>query len=94
MKFRLAIDGQPVGDTLTLQGSEHKTLTPQIKLAGADAWQDIAVSQVEFSHTGNLHRVNNSIYAEEPGEMTLTAKYQDKEITINIVSEFSGGYQY
>ncbi len=87
-EFRLAIDGQPVGNPLTLQGSEHKTLTPQIKLAGAAAWQDIAVSQVEFSHTGNLHRVNNSIYAEEPGEMTLTAKYQDKEITINIVSEF------
>ncbi len=87
-EFRLAIDGQPVGNPLTLQGSEHKTLTPQIKLAGADAWQDIAVSQVEFSHTGSLHRVNNSIYAEEPGEMTLTAKYQDKEITINIVSAF------
>lgn len=84
--FRLTLGGQPVGDSLTLQGSEQVTLTPEI-LRGS-TWSSIAPAQVEFAHTGALHRVNGTIYAEEPGEMTLTAKYMGKEATVRIVSEF------
>lgn len=84
--FRLTLGGNDVGDSLTLQGSEQVTLIPEI-LKGAN-WSAIAPSQVEFAHTGALHRVNGTIYAEAPGEMTLTAKYMDKEATVNIVSEF------
>ncbi len=84
--FRLTLEGQAVGDSLTLQGSEQVTLLPEI-LRGT-VWSSISPSQVQFSHTGALHRVNGTFYAEEPGEMTLSAGYMDKTVTVKIISAF------
>ncbi len=84
--FRLTLQGQPVGGSLTLQGSEQVTLLPEI-LRGTD-WSYLSASQVQFSHTGPLHRVNGTFYAEEPGEMTLSATYMGKTVTVKIISAF------
>lgn len=84
--FRLTLDGQDAGVSLTLQGSEQVTLVPEILRGGV--WSAISPSQVQFSHTGALHRVNGTIYAEEPGEMTLSASYMGKTVTVAVTSEF------
>ncbi len=84
--FRLARDGQDVGSALTVQGSERVTLTPQILRDGT--WTAVAANQVRFSHTGSLHRVDGTFYAEEPGTMTLAAQYMDQTVTVQITSVF------
>ena len=84
--FRLTLNGTPVGNSLTLQGSEQVTLIPEIQKNGT--WSSIATSLVHFSEIGPLHRVNSTIYAEEPGNMTLTATYMGKTVTVNITSQF------
>ncbi|MBQ1214859.1 MAG: DUF4430 domain-containing protein, partial [Firmicutes bacterium] len=78
---------EPIGeDGLILKGSEIVTLVPEIMQNGQ--WKSVASSTLQFTEIGKLHRNGSTIYAEEPGVMTLTASGFGQETSIEITSEY------
>lgn len=85
--LRFSVNGEPIEDgRLTVQGSEVVTLVPEILLDGS--WRSVASTLLTYEENGNIHRSGSTIYAEEPGTMTLKATGFGQETTVEITSEY------
>lgn len=72
--------------TYTVAGSALVSLNPEIKVDGV--WRNAPSSLFTFEDTGAVRRTGSSLYATEPGDMTVTASYKGKSGTVTITSTY------
>ena len=87
---RLVPSGEHVtenGDgTYNVAGSALVSLNPEIQVDGV--WRSAPSSLFAFEDTGALRRTGSTLYATEPGDMTVTASYQGKSGSVTITSTY------
>ena len=87
---RLVPSGEHVTEkadgTYEVAGSAVVSLNTEIKVDGL--WRSAPSSLFTFTETGAMRRVGSSLYATEPGDITVTASYKDKSGTVNITSTY------
>lgn len=86
MGLRLTVNDKVIDDNLIIQGSEQVSLRPQVRVDDNE-WKNVPAGFFEYTSTGSLRLTNNTFYATEPGEATVTAKGYGQSATIEVVSE-------
>ncbi|MBQ8796951.1 MAG: hypothetical protein IJZ56_02015 [Oscillospiraceae bacterium] len=89
-EIRMVPSGQYVTDngdgTYSVAGSATVSLNPEVKVDGV--WKSAPASLFTFTTTGAVRQSGSSIYATEPGTMTVTASGLNKSASVTIISTY------
>lgn len=89
-QIRMVPSGQYVTDngdgTYSVAGSATVSLNPEVKVDGV--WKSAPSSLFTFTATGAVRQSGNSVYATEPGTMTVTASGLNKSASVTIISTY------
>ena len=89
-EIRMVPSGQYVTDngdgTYSVLGSATVSLNPEVKVDGV--WKSAPASLFTFATTGAIRQSGSSVYATEPGTMTVTASGLNKSASVTIISTY------
>lgn len=89
-ELRMIPSGQYVTDngdgTFSVAGSALVSLNPEVKVDGV--WKSAPASLFTFTTTGAVRQSGNSVYATEPGTITVTAAGLSKNASVTITSTY------
>lgn len=89
-QIRMVPSGQYVTDngdgTYSVAGSATVSLNPEVKVDGV--WKSAPSSLFRFTATGAVRQSGSSVYATEPGTMTVTASGLNKSASVTIISTY------
>lgn len=89
-EIRMIPSGQYVSDngdgTYNVAGSATVSLNPEVKVDGV--WKSAPSSLFTFSATGAVRQSGGTVYATEPGTITVTASGLGKSATVTVISTY------